>query len=382
MVIDAHLHCTGRERDAGEVLRALDEAAIDMGVLLAPFLDPPYSIHDAASLRRANAHLAALVRGHADRLVGFAVVDPRDPDAPDDLRHAVETLGLAGVKMVPTGWYPYEERVQPTFAVASELELPVLFHSGIFIDGRSGRFCRPSYFEALREHPKARVALAHLGWPWTDEAIAVGLIDRIHGVPSERSQFRFDLSFGPPPPYRLEVLERALDVLGPGLLQFGSDCFLPCPGREIAERRGWLEELLDVLEADAATRAQVMGGTAAAWLGHPGSGPATLPRGSADAEAGEADGSTGAHPDGKAGAGPAGDAAAPPAGAPPPSMPFPHGASAPAAVPTSLPPDPALRRARCSRRDPTPLADPAHAPAGRAFGGWLGGPRRMAPRCC
>lgn len=337
MVIDAHLHCTGRERDAGEVLRALDEAAIDVGVLLAPFLDAPYSIHDAASLRRANAHLAALVRGHADRLVGFAVVDPRDPRAPDDLRHAIESLGLAGVKMVPTGWYPHEDRVQPTFAVASELELPVLFHSGIFIDGRSGRFCRPSYFEALRDHPKARVALAHLGWPWTDEAIAVGLIDRIHGVPAERSQFRFDVSFGPPPPYRLEVLERALDVLGAGLLQFGSDCFLPCPGREIAERRGWLEELLDVLEADAATRAQVMGGTAAAWLRRAADGPAARPRGSADP---------------------------------------------PAAAPTSVPPDPALRRARCSRRDPTPPADPARAPAGRAFGGWLGGPRRMAPRCC
>ncbi|HSC22498.1 MAG TPA: hypothetical protein VLG08_02190 [Casimicrobiaceae bacterium] len=33
MPIDAHLHCTGRER-ADEVLRAFDEANVDVGVLI------------------------------------------------------------------------------------------------------------------------------------------------------------------------------------------------------------------------------------------------------------------------------------------------------------------------------------------------------------
>ncbi|KQU65967.1 MULTISPECIES: amidohydrolase family protein [unclassified Rhizobacter] len=266
MLIDAHLHCTGRETTS-DVLRSLDDARIDVGVLLAPFLGDGYSLDDAASLRRANAHLSQLVRRHAGRLVGFAVVDPRSPDAAQDLRHAVETLGLRGVKMVPTGWYPYDAQVQPVFAVAAELQLPVLFHSGIFIDGRSGRFCRPAFFEVMRDHPGTRVALAHLGWPWTDEAIAVGLIDRIHGVPPERAQFRFDISFGPPPPYRREVLQRALEVLGAGALQFGSDCFLPCPGHEIATRRGWVQDLLDELGVDPVARAQIWSGTAAAWLG-------------------------------------------------------------------------------------------------------------------
>jgi predicted TIM-barrel fold metal-dependent hydrolase len=264
-VIDAHLHCTGRER-TGDVLRSLDEARIDQAVLLAPFLGDGYSLDDRSSLERANAHLGELVRHHPDRLVGFAVVDPRDPQAPTMLRRAVERGGLRGVKMVPTGWYPYDAHVQPTFAVASELQLPILFHSGIFIDGRSGRFCRPSFFEALRDHPGTRVALAHLGWPWTDEAIAVGLIDRIHGVPADDAQFRFDISFGPPPPYRFEVLKRALEVLGAESLQFGSDCFLPCPGAQIAERRGWVETLLDELEVGPADRQRIMGGTAAAWL--------------------------------------------------------------------------------------------------------------------
>jgi len=280
MVIDAHVHCTGRE-DADGVLRTLDEAGVDCAVLLAPFLGDGYSLDDADSLRRANRHLGQLIRGHADRLIGFAVVDPRDPAAPADLQRAIEDDGLCGVKMVPTGWYPYEPRVQPVFAAASALRLPVLFHSGIFIDGRSGRFCRPSFFEVLRDHPGCRVTLAHLGWPWTDEAIAVGLIDLIHGVPPAQAAFRFDLSFGPPPPYRLEVLRRALEVLGPGLLQFGSDCFLPCSGSEIATRRGWLEALLDEIEVDPQARAQIMSGTARDWLGQGGGAGADQPHAAA-----------------------------------------------------------------------------------------------------
>jgi predicted TIM-barrel fold metal-dependent hydrolase len=266
MILDAHVHCSGAER-SDAVLRAFDEARVDAAVLLAPFLSEGYSLDDAESLVRANEHLARLVRGHADRLIGFAVVDPRDPRAPMQLRRAVETQGLRGVKMVPTGWYPYDRDVQPVFAEARALDIPILFHSGIFIDGRSGRFCRPSFFEALREHPGLRVTLAHLGWPWTDEAIAVGLIDRIHGVPADAAMFRFDISFGPPPPYRREALARALEVLGPELLQFGSDCFLPCSGAHIAERIGWVADLLDALEVDAAGRARIWGGTAAAWLG-------------------------------------------------------------------------------------------------------------------
>ncbi|WP_119154873.1 amidohydrolase family protein [Caldimonas tepidiphila] len=266
MIIDAHLHTTGRER-ADEVLHAFDEAGVDIGVLLAPFLSEGYSLDDPASLRRANEHLARLVQGHADRLVGFAVVDPRDPGAPQELRRAVETLGLRGCKMVPTGWYPYDDAVQPVFATARELGIPLLFHSGIFIDGRSGRFCRPTFFEALRAHPGLKVTLAHLGWPWTDEAIAVGLIDLLNEVAPAQCMFRFDISFGAPPPYRREVLHKALEVLGPGLLQFGSDCFLPCSGAHLAERVRWVRELLDELEVPQDAREQVWSGTAAAWLG-------------------------------------------------------------------------------------------------------------------
>jgi uncharacterized protein len=268
MLIDAHLHCSGHEQTR-DVLRSIDEAGIDVAVLLAPFLTDPYSLADRDSLRRGNRHLSQLVRGHTDRLIGFAVVNPLHPQAVDDLEEAVERGGIRGLKLVPTGWYPYDDCAHNVYAKANELGLPILFHSGIFIDGRSGRFCRPTFYETVRDHPGLRVTLAHLGWPWCDEANAVGVIDLINGVNPDESQFRFDISFGPPPIYRLEVLRRALDVLGPRLIQFGSDRFFPCSGEHIRVLVDEVLTLLDELGVSEGDRERIMAGTAAAWLGLP-----------------------------------------------------------------------------------------------------------------
>jgi predicted TIM-barrel fold metal-dependent hydrolase len=266
MLVDAHLHLSGQET-AADVLRSLDEAGIDVAVLLAPFLTDPYRIDDRESLRAGNRHLSDLVGGHRDRLFGFAVVNPLHPQASDDLEEAVAHGGIRGLKLVPTGWYPYDECAHKVYARANALGLPILFHSGIFIDGRSGRFCRPTFYEAVREHPGLRVTLAHLGWPWCDEANAVGVIDLINGVDPDQSQFRFDVSFGPPPAYRLEVFRKALAVLGPRLIQFGSDRFFPCSGAHIRVLVDEVLDLLDQLEVHGEDRDRIMGGTAAAWLG-------------------------------------------------------------------------------------------------------------------
>lgn len=268
MLIDAHLHLSGQE-DARQVLNSLDEARIDIAVLLAPFLTEPYRLTDRQSLREGNRHLSRLVAEQRDRLVGFAVVNPLHPEAADDLQEAVDRGGIRGLKLVPTGWYPYDDCAHRVYERANKLGLPILFHSGIFIDGRSGRFCRPTFFEAVRDHPGLKVTLAHLSWPWCDEANAVGVIDLINGVRPDDSQFRFDISFGPPPVYRREVLRKALDVLGPGLIQFGSDRFFPCTGAHIRVLVEEVLALLDELQVGEADRDRIMAGTAAAWLGLP-----------------------------------------------------------------------------------------------------------------
>jgi predicted TIM-barrel fold metal-dependent hydrolase len=265
MIIDAHIHCSGEEQ-ISDVLHELDVAGVDKAVLLAPFLSGHYSLHNAASLRQGNEYLAALIRTAKDRLIGFAVINPLDGNALGDFEYAIER-GLRGLKLVPAGWYPYDDAACRLYELAERLSIPILFHSGIFIDGKSGRFCRPVFYEAIRDFPNLRVTLAHLAWPWTDEANAVGLIDLINGVHPNDCQFRFDISFGAPPVYRLEVFRKALAVLSPALLQFGSDRFLPCSGAHIKEKMDEVSALFDQLDVTPQDRERIMGGTAAAWLG-------------------------------------------------------------------------------------------------------------------
>ena len=62
------------------------------------------------------------------------------------------------LEFLPSGWPP------------QGLDVPVFFQSEILIDGRSGRFCRPAFMEAIRDLPRLHAVLAHLRIPWRDEA--------------------------------------------------------------------------------------------------------------------------------------------------------------------------------------------------------------------
>lgn len=87
MIIDAHIHCSGDEK-VDDVLQALDGAAVDKAIVLAPFLSGNYALSDGASLRAANQYLARLISHHTDRLIGFAVINPSLDNASEDLRRA------------------------------------------------------------------------------------------------------------------------------------------------------------------------------------------------------------------------------------------------------------------------------------------------------
>ena len=92
------------------------------------------------------------------------------------------------------------------------------------------------------------------------------MIDRIQGVDPAESQFRFDISFGPPPVYREEVFRKAIDVIGPRSMQFGSDRFLPCSGAHIRAAINEVTALFDQLGVGEPEREDIMWRTASDWL--------------------------------------------------------------------------------------------------------------------
>jgi hypothetical protein len=123
-----------------------------------------------------NDYVAAYVAEHREKLIGFASVDPRDPDAPAELHDAIANLGLEGLKLGPIYQHfdPLDERAFAVYEVAQQLRLPVIWHQGTtFVRNAPLEWARPLTLDAVARHfPHLRIVIAHLGHPWMEEAMA------------------------------------------------------------------------------------------------------------------------------------------------------------------------------------------------------------------
>ncbi len=252
---DCHVHCSAEPpSDAGGILRAMDKDRCEFMVIISP--DPRRDCFRSAAEppggalspvpqpeRRAALDAAArLVKQAPGRLFAFAFLDPALPGILDELDMAKD-LGFAGVKMIPRGWYPWEQRFRPVFARIEKLGMPMLFHTGILWSyGDTSRFCRPAHLEFLMEFPGIRFLMAHGAWPWIDECVAVALKFKCRheglGLPGE-PQATIDTTRGTPPIYRRMLLERAAAVAGVERMVYGSDQGTDTLGRDA----GWREDV-------------------------------------------------------------------------------------------------------------------------------------------
>lgn len=136
MKIDIHTHVWNNQLDRlGEFIGLLDEAEIDQACVLpiAPYM--------------SNEDVADLVERADGRVIGWASVVPFAEttgiprvDPIEDLRRAVEVLGLKGLKLHPMiqGFALNDPGLVPIVSAAGELGIPVLFHTGP-ANGRAGR---------------------------------------------------------------------------------------------------------------------------------------------------------------------------------------------------------------------------------------------------
>ena len=83
----------GAKADADTLFREL--AGADRAIIFA------LSYGDTVGIDSSDETTAAAVAKYPDKFVGFAYMDPRRPDYMERLRHAVEDLGLRGVKYGP-----------------------------------------------------------------------------------------------------------------------------------------------------------------------------------------------------------------------------------------------------------------------------------------
>jgi uncharacterized protein len=125
-----------------------------------------------------NDFVAGYVRQQPDRLIGFASVDPTRPaEAIAELRRAHEKLGLQGLTVWPAAqdFHPASTSAMRLYPEACRLNMPVMFHIDVTGSQTSKmEYARPVLVdEVAREFPELRIIIAQLGYPWTEETIAL-----------------------------------------------------------------------------------------------------------------------------------------------------------------------------------------------------------------
>lgn len=190
MIIDVHTHVWESAHIADAFVQDARRSAGDPALEIAVDLEAHWAA--MAPVDRAivlgfrarhvgvlvpNEYVAAYVAQHPEKLIGFGSVDPHDADAVPQLEHAVQRLGLRGLKVAPIyqNMHPTDQRFVGLMAAAEALDVPVLIHQGTtFCENVSLELANPVLLQPLAlQFPRLRMVIAHMGHPWIAETMVL-----------------------------------------------------------------------------------------------------------------------------------------------------------------------------------------------------------------
>ncbi len=125
----------------------------------------------------SNDEVAGFVAQYPDRLIGVGSVDISKPmDAVREIRRCVEELDFKAIRVL--SWLcevpPTDRRFYPVYVACCEMDVPFctqIGHTGPLMPSEVGR---PIYLDQVAiDFPELKIVGGHIGYPWTDEAIAV-----------------------------------------------------------------------------------------------------------------------------------------------------------------------------------------------------------------
>lgn len=126
----------------------------------------------------SNDDVAATVRQFPGRFVGVAAVNLEKPlEAVHELDRAVHELGFKALRMLPWLWNrpPNDRFYFPLYVKCIELGIPFCTqagHTGPLMPSEPGRPI-PYLDEVALIFPELKIVAGHIGYPWTDEMIAL-----------------------------------------------------------------------------------------------------------------------------------------------------------------------------------------------------------------
>lgn len=163
-----------------------------------------------------------------EAFIPFFAVDPNKGElGAKKLRQAVTERGVKGAKIHPYGaeLYPDDECAYPIYHAASELGIPIIFHTGPGPLGTPIDYCHPRHFDGIaREFPELTIVLAHFSGPWHDEA---------HFLAWRYENVYVDISFMPEVYLDQLPWEYYAETIGDSIL-FGTDYPLADPVNRVS----------------------------------------------------------------------------------------------------------------------------------------------------
>lgn len=199
-----------------------------------------------------NDYVAGIVKKYPEQFMGFASVDPwKGQWAINELERSITELGLKGLKLHPTtqAFYPNDPHFYPLWQNASDLGIPVLFHSGqtgvgARTPGGAGyklKYSHPMLLDDVAaDFPDMTIIMAHPAVPWQEEQLAVAL---------HKGNVYIDLSGWSPKYFRPILVQYMRSILQDKVL-FGSDYPVIQPER-------WLKDF-ELLELKDEVRQKIL----------------------------------------------------------------------------------------------------------------------------
>ncbi len=124
-----------------------------------------------------NDRIRAYVEKHPEKLIGFACLDPHEPDYLEEMERVFQQDGFAGLKLAPIyqNFHPMDERMQPVYAFCEKHYIPVLVHQGTTFPRRAPlKYALPIQLEDVAlQYPDLKIVIAHMGHPWVEDAVVL-----------------------------------------------------------------------------------------------------------------------------------------------------------------------------------------------------------------
>jgi uncharacterized protein len=161
-----------RDRSMATFIAEMDEAGVDVAVVMGHQTDPRWGFVD-------NADVARLAADHPTRLIPFAGVDPGHPDAMQEVERALGELECRGLSLTP-GWSDPpidvdDRRLDPIYAACHDAGVPVVLTMSHYL-GADLHASDPVRVQRLAERwDDLTIIVGHGAYPWVVQACAIAM---------------------------------------------------------------------------------------------------------------------------------------------------------------------------------------------------------------